>query len=212
MAISNTFTLLHWRREVSELFGEIRQFPLAEREQAWQLFRQRRDTLLKHHPQTPLTQAQVVTFSEINYYPYDASWRLLADFEQLPLEEQHTIEMHLGSDGIATVRTVGRLRFTAPGQASATTLNAYWIDGYGGGMFLPFRDATNNSETYGGGRYLLDTIKGADLGYEGDKVILDFNFAYNPSCSYNDHYVCPLSPPENTLPFAVCAGERTTVF
>ena len=84
----------------------------------------------------------------------------------------------------------------------------YWLEGYGGGLWLPFSDATSGAETYGGGRYLYDTIKGADLGISGADIVLDFNFAYNPSCAYDERWSCPLSPPENRLPFAVKAGER----
>ena len=88
------------------------------------------------------------------------------------------------------------------------SLALYWLDGYGGGVFLPFADATRGDATYGGGRYLLDTVKGADLGEADGRLVLDFNFAYNPSCSYDPRWVCPLSPPENRLDVAVRAGER----
>ena len=73
-----------------------------------------------------------------------------------------------------------------------------------------FRDATSGDETYGGGRYLLDTVKGSDLGMQDGRLVLDFNFAYNPSCSYDPRWVCPLSPPANRLPVAIEAGERMT--
>ena len=87
-------------------------------------------------------------------------------------------------------------------------LELFWLEAYGGGLFLPFRDATGGSETYGGGRYLLDTVKGADLGTEEGRVVLDFNFAYNPSCAYDPKWACPLSPPANRLAVAVRAGEK----
>jgi uncharacterized protein (DUF1684 family) len=87
-------------------------------------------------------------------------------------------------------------------------LTLYWIAGYGGGVFLPFADATSGAETYAGGRYLLDTIKGADLGMARGAAVLDFNFAYNPSCSYSDRWVCPLAPAANRLPARITAGER----
>ena len=87
-------------------------------------------------------------------------------------------------------------------------LAVFWIAGYGGGVFVPFADATNGRETYGSGRYLIDTIKGADLGSDGaGNLILDFNFAYNPSCAYAARYVCPLPPPGNRLPQPVRSGE-----
>jgi uncharacterized protein (DUF1684 family) len=88
------------------------------------------------------------------------------------------------------------------------SLNLYWIDGYGGGLFLPFGDASNGNQTYGGGRYLYDAIKGADLGGGTDQLVLDFNYAYNPSCAYNAIWVCPLSPLENRLPVTIKAGEQ----
>jgi uncharacterized protein (DUF1684 family) len=84
----------------------------------------------------------------------------------------------------------------------------YWIDVYGGGVFLPFRDATAGTETYGAGRYLLDTVKGADLGGSDSRLILDFNYAYHPSWAYDARWSCPLAPPENRLDVAVRAGER----
>jgi len=86
-------------------------------------------------------------------------------------------------------------------------LELYWLDAYGGGIFLPFGDETNGHETYGAGRYLLDTVKGADLGGQGDRLVLDFNFAFNPSCAYDETWACPLSPPPNRLPVRVEAGE-----
>jgi uncharacterized protein (DUF1684 family) len=76
-------------------------------------------------------------------------------------------------------------------------------------LFLPFRDATNGTSTYGGGRYLLDTAKGADLGSVGDALVVDFNYAYHPSCFHSARWTCPLAPPRNTLAVAVEAGERS---
>jgi hypothetical protein len=87
-------------------------------------------------------------------------------------------------------------------------LGLYWLDGYAGGLFVSFRDDTSGKETYGAGRYLLDTVKGADLGGEEAALVLDFNFAYNPSCSYDPRWACPLAPPDNRLAVAVKAGER----
>jgi hypothetical protein len=90
-------------------------------------------------------------------------------------------------------------------------LPALWIDGYAGGLFVPFKDATSGQQTYGGGRYLLDTIKSADLSSDAREatVILDFNYAYHPSCAYDPVWVCPLAPPESHLPIRVEAGERS---
>ena len=88
------------------------------------------------------------------------------------------------------------------------SLEVFWLDAYSGGVFLPFRDATAGKTTYGGGRYLLDTAKSADLGAIGDELVLDFNFAYHPSCHYDPKWVCPLAPLGNRLEVAIEAGER----
>jgi len=90
-------------------------------------------------------------------------------------------------------------------------LPALWIDGYAGGLFVPFKDATGGHQTYGGGRYLLDTIKSADLSSDAREatVILDFNYAYHPSCAYDPVWVCPLAPPDSVLLISVEAGEQS---
>jgi hypothetical protein len=72
----------------------------------------------------------------------------------------------------------------------------------------PSRTKTSGRETYPAARYLLDTVKGADLGTEADRLVLDFNFAYNPSCAYDGGWACPLAPPENLLAASVRAGEK----
>ncbi|TMC62815.1 MAG: DUF1684 domain-containing protein [Chloroflexi bacterium] len=88
-------------------------------------------------------------------------------------------------------------------------LSLFWMAGYAGGLFLPFRDATNGAETYGAGRYLLDAAKSADLGGDVDgRLVLDFNFAYQPSCAFDPKWACPLAPPENRLDLPIRAGER----
>ncbi len=89
-------------------------------------------------------------------------------------------------------------------------LGVYWMAGYAGGIFLPFRDATSGAETYVAGRYLLDSAKSADLGGDAaaGSLILDFNFAFQPSCAFDPKWACPLAPPENRLDLPVRAGER----
>jgi uncharacterized protein len=116
----------------------------------------------------------------------------------------------VASDGVPyRVEEFATARFAVFGRRCELLL--YWLSGYGGGLFLPFRDRTAGGETYGAGRYLLDTIKGADLGMAGHRLILDFNFAYNPSCAYDPAWSCPLAPPENHLAIALRCGERRPV-
>ena len=91
----------------------------------------------------------------------------------------------------------GRCRSRAPGRFEIPGLgglDVWWLGSYGNGIFVPLRDATAGTTTYGAGRYLLDTVKGADLGREGDAWVLDLNFSYNPSCAYDPDWACPLAP------------------
>jgi len=114
--------------------------------------------------------------------------------------------MALAADGVTRFTRVARVEFAVNGIGHALAL--YWLEGYGGGLWLPFGDSTNGTSTYGGGRYLYDTIKGADLGASTTELVLDFNFAYNPSCTYDERWSCPLPPAENRLPLEIAAGER----
>ena len=168
-------------------------------------FRAARDRLFAEHPDSPLTSAQRARWHGASWYRYDRRWRTIGVVE--PAERIVTFDIPLAFDGILHCTRIGRVRFAIGSESAALAL--YWIGGYGGGLWLPFSDATSGETTYGGGRYLYDTIKGADLGADGTHVVLDFNFAYNPSCAYDDRWVCPLSPAENALPFPVEAGERT---
>ena len=90
------------------------------------------------------------------------------------------------------------------------SLSVFWMSGYAGGLFVPFRDATNGTETYGAGRYLLDAAKSFDLGGDpaAGTLVLDFNFAVQPSCAFDPRWACPLAPPENRLDVPIRAGER----
>jgi uncharacterized protein len=195
-------SLWDWRRRISELYAKVRSSgPLP----GWQHWCAVRDDLFCHHAQSPIVHRERRTFQGVSYFAYDPSLRHLVELGG-PDSTEPT-NMTVGRDGEVTLLPFARTRGLAPHFGNELTL--YWIDGYGGGVFLPFRDATCGRETFAGGRYLLDTIKGADLGYASDgRITLDFNFAYNPSCSYSDQWVCPLAPKENTLPSSVRGGER----
>jgi hypothetical protein len=166
---------------------------------AWQRWRDVRDELFRMHPQSPLPPDARDSFTGVAYFDYDPAWRVLAEVEDAEPERR---EIAASGDETMVFTRVGRARF------GSGTLELYWLEGYGGGLFVPFADATSGRETYGAGRYLLDTVKGADLGELGGRLVLDFNFAYNPSCAYDPRWVCPLAPPPNRLPLAVRAGER----
>ena len=195
--------LLDWKRRVFELYAEVR---LAQNpESGWHRWREARDEIFANHRQSPLPEGARSGFPGLSYFEYDAGQRILA--EVVGAEPQVYDIATSGED-------VGSYRFTRFAVARfdlagrSRELELYWLEGYGGGLFLPFRDATSGKSTYGAGRYLLDTVKGADLGMEADRLVLDFNFAYNPSCAYDPRWVCPLSPPPNRLDIPIEAGER----
>jgi uncharacterized protein len=200
MAATDTLALLDWKRRVFGLYAAVR---TMSPESGWQLWRDTRDELFRSHPQSPLPADRRASFQGLEYWPYDPQARVLAELEDVeaPLQEVATS----GTEAIL-FRPFARASFELRGEVLA--LEVAWLAAYGGGAFLSFRDATSGTESYGGGRYLLDTVKGADLGEDDGRLVLDFNFAYNPSCSYDPGWVCPLAPPANRLALRVEAGER----
>jgi uncharacterized protein len=145
----------------------------------------------------------------------------ITDGNANPERDTPTPRSGLGASGgfgslLLPVSTGGEQSFSrigfvdVPFAAGPRRLGLYWMAGYAGGLFLPFRDATNGTETYGAGRYLIDAAKSADLGSGSapDSLILDFNFAFQPSCAFDPKWACPLSPPENRLDIRIEAGER----
>ena len=172
-------------------------------------FRQERDTLFATHPQSALDEEQKRHFQGLRYFPFNSDMRFIVTVNTDI--EHHRQEVVMNATESMMTTTVGHIRFTVAEQT--VTLSLYWLDIYGGGLFLPFRDTTSPRESYGGGRYLFDTIKGSDflstINEHGHmQIVLDFNYAYNPSCAYNDAWTCPLAPVENRLPVALPAGEK----
>ncbi len=195
--------LWDWRLRISNLYHAIRE--AADPMAACALWRAERDRMFRAHPQSPIDADTRCNFPGLDYFHYEPALRFLVGLRNI--EASAPEEAAAGEDGIVRLRPFARTDGLVAALGGELTL--YWIMGYGGGVFLPFADETNGGETYGGGRYVLDTIKGADLGTAPDgRVILDFNFAYSPSCAYSPHWVCPLPPPANRLRASVRAGER----
>ena len=176
-------------------------------------FRQKKDELFGVHPQSPLDATARSHFSGLRYFPYDAAYCVQAELTLVSAEPT-------AKPAVEAIphRQAAYLDFEIAG--TPVRLVVFWLDVYGGGLFLPFRDATCPGESYGAGRYLFDTVKGSDFvrlegatdapetpGYGGGSVLLDFNYAYNPSCAYDARWVCPLAPRENWLAVPVRAGE-----
>lgn len=207
--MSEYLDLYDYRRRVIDSYRERDRAFLAgtDEELMWQHFRSERDQLFAQHPQSALDEEQRRHFQGLPYFPYKPALRVLAEIDTTPTPQRSTVVM--SAEETMTMVTVGRLHFALEGQAQELTL--YWLEIYGGGLFLPFRDASGPLESYGGGRYLFDTIKGSSPLPGGDgkkRIMLDFNYAYNPSCAYNSRWVCPLPPRENHLAVAVRAGEK----
>lgn len=195
--------LLDWKRRVFDLYAQVR--TSDDPRAAWERWTASRDELFRSHPQSPLLEAMRPGFPGIPYFPYDPAVRVLASVSSGDPERYDIATSGREGDSYAFTR-FAVAGFELGGRS--LELELYWLEGYGGGLFLPFRDGTSGGETYGAGRYLLDTVKGADLGTEEGQLILDFNFAYNPSCAYDPEWVCPLAPPPNRLSVRIEAGER----
>lgn len=195
--------LLDYRRRVQAIYAHVRSSKNGQAD-AHRAYIQARERLFRDHPQSPLSPDQKAGFPGLSYYDYDPRWRCLADLDVDV--ERSDLEVDLEEDGPVTMTRIALLRFRVGG--AKLTLTLFWLRGYGGGLFLPFRDNTNKGVTYGGGRYLLDSIKGADLGQQDGHLVVDFNYAFNPSCAYDPRWHCPLAPPENWLNHSIPVGER----
>jgi hypothetical protein len=198
-----SLTLLDWRRRVAAVYREVRES--TDVPAAHQRWREVRDDLFRHHPDSPLPADQRDGFAGLANAPYDPGWRFCVRLDTDI--EPARLEVPTGTDGVVPFRRLGRLCFDVAGEAAA--LDVWWLASYGGGVFVPVKDASAGRATYGGGRYLIDTVKGADLGGDGraGTLVVDFNFAYNPSCAYDPAWACPLAPPGNTIGPTVMAGE-----
>jgi uncharacterized protein (DUF1684 family) len=185
---------------VFDLYASIR----ADRDpaHAWEHWRSTRDELFRSHVQSPIPAEHRAAFTGLPLYPYDPALRVQATVEEAPREHR---EIATSGEEPYSFTRFARAHFELGGPQ---TLDLYWLDGYGGGIFLSFADATSGTETYGACRYVLDTVKGADLGETNGRLILDFNFSYNPSCAYDPRWVCPLAPPGNRLAVPVRGGEQ----
>ena len=197
--MSSTLDLWDYRRRVHDQYRQVRE--RGPGPESWARWVADRDELFAGHSQSPIEDRS--RFKGLPYSPYDPVWRTTGRF--IPSDDETAVVGHSG-EGTTRFARIGVVEFEVAGNQGR--LEVLWLDAYGGGLFLPFRDASNGVSTYGGGRYLLDTVKGADLGHTGDEITLDFNFAYHPSCVHSSRWSCPLAPPANRLPFPVEAGER----
>ena len=180
------------------MYAEVRANPdPAAAHQAWQT---RPERAPRSHPQSPVPAGEREKFVAVPVAPYDPALRFTARVDT----DVHAgrIEVQTGTDGSVPFERAGTVHLPGVGD-----LDVWWLASYGGGIFVPVRDTRDDGLTYSGGRYVIDTVKGADLGGEDGYLVVDLNFAYNPSCAYDPAWACPLAPPGNTVPVAVSAGE-----
>ena len=212
---ADRLSLADWRRSVTTLYADVRAMSATDPAIALAHWRAVRERLFREHPQSPVPAVDRADFRAHHFEP-DPRLPFHAVVEPAPPPEPGALPLELpnsGADSLSFSR-IGRVRLPFP--EGERTLSVFWMAGYAGGLFIPFRDATNGAETYGAGRYLVDGAKGADLGAAPGPepgtlaLILDFNFAAQPSCAFDPRWACPLAPPENRLDLEVRAGERLT--
>ncbi|MBA2552394.1 MAG: DUF1684 domain-containing protein [Geodermatophilaceae bacterium] len=199
-----SLSLLGWRREVARLYADVR--AAADPAAGWESWRAGRDRLFAEHPDSPLDPSARAAFTGLTFPAYDPALRFVTELDSDV--ERIRIEVPTAGDGIVPFVRIGRV---ALGQLGG--LDVWWLDSYGGGIFVPLRDGSSgapqgSARSYGGGRYVLDTVKGADLGSADAQLVVDLNFSYHPSCAYNPEWTCPLAPDGNRLTATVAVGEQ----
>jgi uncharacterized protein (DUF1684 family) len=202
MASYDPLDIVDWRRRVFAIYAAVRADP--DPESAHSRWREERDELFAHHPASPVPLEERQGFRGLDVAPYDQAWR----FEvELRPSEPTPWEVQTGTDGVVPFVQLGTVSLPGVGDLAVWRLTSY-----AGGVFVPMHDGGCGKPGggYGGGRYLLDTVKGADLGSNGDQLVVDLNFAYAPSCAYDPAWACPLPPPGNRVQTVVPVGELHT--
>lgn len=166
-------------------------------------FRREIDNFMKNHPQSPLDHEQRQDFEGLDYYDYNQDLDLEVEVERFP-EDEPMVVMETNTGDAREFKRWGRFTFQVNGEEATMVI---YSDAHGHEFFMPFKDSTNGSETYGAGRYMDDHRPGfRQLGPEHFEI--DFNYAYNPYCAYSPAYSCPLPPRENWLKVSIRAGEK----
>lgn len=208
-SVEDRLSLADWRRRMAALYVDVRAMAASDPAIALAHWRAVRERLYREHPQSPVPVTERTAF-QARHFDHDPRLRFTVVVKAAPPLTPGAPALELPNSGAETLafRRVGTVRLPFPD--GERHLSVFWMAGYAGGLFIPFRDATNGSSTYGAGRYLVDSAKSADLGVDpaSGALILDFNFAYQPSCAFDPRFACPLSPPENRLDRPVEAGER----
>jgi uncharacterized protein (DUF1684 family) len=208
-SLADRLALADWRRRMAALYVEVRAMAASDPAVALAHWRAVREWLYREHPESPVPADARAGF-RARHFDHDPRMRFRVVVEPAPPPDPGAPALSLPNSGADTLafRRIGLVRL--PFASGEQVLSVFWLAGYAGGLFIPFRDATNGAETYGAGRYLVDAAKSADLGSDlaTGELTLDFTFATQPSCAYDAQWACPLAPPENRLAVEVRAGER----
>lgn len=159
--------------------------------------RKSKERLFKTNPQSPLTAEHKGSFQRLIYFPENPALRFELPLERHPKPDRVRMQTSTGDE--QDYFRIGKVRFKVSGQEAE--LHVYRPED-GGAYFIPFVDTTAPNETYGAGRYL----EPEDVG--PDRLLVDFNYAYNPYCAYNERWSCPIPPAENRLKVRIEAGEK----
>lgn len=150
-----------------------------------------------------LDSIERINWQGLDYFVFDPAYQMNVRFKK---KKGPKFEMPTSTDRLPVYRRYGYVYFTIDSAEHRLTvyqnISLIKIEGYEDYLFIPFRDATRGTETYGGGRYLDVRIP------KGKEILIDFNQAYNPYCAYSHHYSCPIPPEENTLEVSILAGEK----
>jgi uncharacterized protein (DUF1684 family) len=166
-------------------------------------FREERDDFFKNHQRSPLKWPDKLKFHRLSYYPIDLKYRFSGKIGRytLDIRDPQYYATFLTNKGTKKryVR-YGQFKFILNGKEYRLQIYKSILSDT---LFIPFKDKTNGKETYSGGRYL-----DAEISVPEYVATIDFNMAYNPSCAYNEKFICALPPEENILNIDIQAGEK----
>lgn len=154
---------------------------------------------------TPLRGENFEKFKAHPFFPIDLKYRVIATLSKV--KDPKPFEIPTSSGKVKVYRPYAVAQFEIEGQKLELTLyqsmDLMKKEEYKDYLFLPFRDATNDDTTYGGGKYIdLRIPKGRQ-----NRILIDFNKSYHPYCAYNAYdYSCPIVPAKNKLPISIKAG------
>ncbi len=166
-------------------------------------FRKQRNEFFKNHPRSPLKEGDKSKFDHLNYYPIDFKYRFQGAIERYNLDirnPDYYVTFLTNKGTKKRYVRYGQFKFIQGGKNHNLQIYKSKLSDT---LFIPFKDKTNGKETYSGGRYL-----DAEIVVPEYEATLDFNMAYNPSCAYNEKFICAIAPGENALNTEIFVGEK----